>query len=59
MSNNGKKFSESHFVYILDSTCQDTMNLSGEIKFVLKVRLIQQIRKIFKKWYIYMIRQNK
>ncbi|XP_078323139.1 von Willebrand factor D and EGF domain-containing protein-like [Crassostrea virginica] len=36
MSNNGIKFSESHFVYILDSTCQDTMNVSGEIKFVLK-----------------------
>lgn len=37
MSNNGKTFSQSHFMYILDSTCQDIKNISGEIGFVLKV----------------------
>ena len=43
MSNNGKQFSQAHFMYILDSTCQDTMNVSGEIKFVLKVSLRNSI----------------
>lgn len=37
MSNNGKTFSQSHFMYILDSTCQDIKNISGELGFVLKV----------------------
>nr|XP_022320846.1 uncharacterized protein LOC111123050 [Crassostrea virginica] len=36
MSNNGKLFSQSHLMYILDSTCQNTMNVSGDIKFALK-----------------------
>lgn len=36
VSNDGKAFSPSHFMYILDSTCQDTMNVSGEIRFALK-----------------------
>lgn len=38
ISNNAKSFSDGHPIYILDSTCQDTMNVSGELKFVLKVR---------------------
>ena len=50
VSNNGVKFTESHFMYILDSTCQDTMNVSGEIKFVLKVRLFSIL-----KWYTKML----
>lgn len=36
VSNDGNTFSPSHLMYILDSTCQDTMNVSGEIKFILK-----------------------
>lgn len=36
VSNDGNAFSQSHLMYILDSTCQDTMNVSGEIKFILK-----------------------
>lgn len=36
VSNDGNEFSPSHLMYILDSTCQDTMNVSGEIKFILK-----------------------
>lgn len=39
VSNDGKAFSPSHFMYILDSTCQDTMNVSGEIRFALKVTI--------------------
>ena len=37
VSNNNRNFSLSHLMYILDSTCQDTQNVSGELKFVLKV----------------------
>lgn len=38
VSNNNKNFSEAHAVYILDSTCQDTLNVSGQLRFALKVR---------------------
>lgn len=38
ISNDGKAFSSSHLLYILDSTCQDTLNVSGNIKFALKVK---------------------
>lgn len=37
ISNNNRNFSVPHMMYILDSTCQDTINVSGELKFVLKV----------------------
>lgn len=37
VSNNNRNFSVSHMMYILDSTCQDTLNVSGELRFVLKV----------------------
>lgn len=37
VSNDGNEFSPSHLMYILDSTCQDTKNVSGEIRFILKV----------------------
>lgn len=36
VSNNNRNFSVSHMMYILDSTCQDTLNASGELRFVLK-----------------------
>lgn len=38
VSNNNKNFSEAHAVYILDSTCQDTLNVSGQLRFALKVK---------------------
>lgn len=38
VSNNNNNFSEAHAVYILDSTCQDTMNVSGQLRFALKVK---------------------
>ena len=37
VSNNNRNFSDAHAIYILDSTCQDTMNVSGQLRFVLKV----------------------
>ncbi|XP_065937728.1 von Willebrand factor D and EGF domain-containing protein [Magallana gigas] len=36
VSNNNKNFSDAHAVYILDSTCQDTLNVSGQLRFALK-----------------------
>lgn len=38
VSNNNKNFSDTHPIYILDSTCQDTLNVSGQLRFALKVR---------------------
>lgn len=38
VSNNNNNFSEPHAVYVLDSTCQDTLNVSGQLRFALKVR---------------------
>lgn len=38
ISNNGRNYSPSHLLYILDSTCQDTVNVSGELRFALKVK---------------------
>lgn len=37
VSNNNRNFSVSNMMYILDSTCQDTINVSGKLRFVLKV----------------------
>lgn len=41
VSNNNRNFSVSHKMYILDSTCQDTLNVSGELRFVLKVHVFE------------------
>ena len=41
VSNNNRNFSDAHAIYILDSTCQDTMNVSGQLRFVLKVFSLQ------------------
>lgn len=38
VSNNNKNFSDAYAVYILDSTCQDTLNVSGQLRFALRVR---------------------
>lgn len=37
VSNNNRNFSDAHEIYILDSTCQDTLNVSGQLRFALKV----------------------
>lgn len=49
VSNNNKNFSEAHAVYILDSTCQDTLNVSGQLRFALKVRRNAMLN-IFNLW---------
>ncbi|XP_062599868.1 von Willebrand factor D and EGF domain-containing protein-like [Saccostrea cucullata] len=36
VSNNKRNFSDVHPIYILDSTCQDTVNVSGQLRFALK-----------------------
>ncbi|XP_062621129.1 von Willebrand factor D and EGF domain-containing protein-like [Saccostrea cucullata] len=36
ISNNANNFSSGQFMYILDSTCQDTVNVSGQLRFALK-----------------------
>ncbi|XP_062569533.1 von Willebrand factor D and EGF domain-containing protein-like [Saccostrea cucullata] len=36
VSNDGKSFSDNHLLYILDSTCQDTLNVSGQLRFTLR-----------------------
>lgn len=40
VSNNAEDFSSTHFLYILDSVCQDTLNISGQLKFALKVNIL-------------------
>lgn len=40
ISNNAKDYSSGHMMYILDPTCQDTVNVSGKLRFALKVHTI-------------------
>lgn len=54
VSNNNKNFSEAHAVYILDSTCQDTLNVSGQLRFALKVRRNAMLN-IITLWTLYSI----
>lgn len=37
VANNGRNFSSSHAIYVLDGICQDTVNVSGDIQFTLRV----------------------
>lgn len=53
VSNNNRNFSVSHMMYILDSACQDTLNVSGELRFLLKVCEIWLVWTI-KCWKIYL-----
>lgn len=39
VANNGRNFSTQHTIYVLDGVCQDTVNVSGDIQFTLRVRL--------------------
>ena len=40
VSNNGQNYSTEHTLYILDGNCQDTVNVSGDIQFTLRVRFL-------------------
>lgn len=40
VSNNGQNYSTEHTLYILDGDCQDTVNVSGDIQFTLRVRCL-------------------
>nr|XP_034329096.1 von Willebrand factor D and EGF domain-containing protein-like isoform X2 [Crassostrea gigas] len=37
VANNGHNFSTHHTIYVLDGVCQDTVNVSGDIQFTLRV----------------------
>lgn len=37
VSNDGRHFSTGQPLYILDSICQDTINIDGNLGFILKV----------------------
>uniref|UniRef100_A0A8W8J2H6 von Willebrand factor D and EGF domain-containing protein n=1 Tax=Magallana gigas TaxID=29159 RepID=A0A8W8J2H6_MAGGI len=37
VANNGRNFSTHHTIYVLDGVCQDTVNVSGDIQFTLRV----------------------
>lgn len=38
VANNGRNFSTQTTIYVLDGVCQDTVNVSGDIQFTLRVR---------------------
>nr|XP_034329094.1 uncharacterized protein LOC105339666 [Crassostrea gigas] len=37
VTNNGRNFSTQHTIYVLDGVCQDTVNVSGDIQFTVRV----------------------
>lgn len=39
VSNDGRHFSAGQPLYILDSICQDTINVDGNLEFILKVHV--------------------
>ena len=40
VSNNGQNYSTEHTLYILNGDCQDTVNVSGDIQFTLRVNAL-------------------
>ena len=55
ISNNNRTFSDAHAIYILDSTCQDTMNVSGQLRFVLKVFFFDCSKIVDKEYSFYLV----